>query len=80
MNVLRGYVYESRNPYMPIVAIIFDERDNIIGTKVVDSDEEGLKFVATGVAACDHAGQVCANIAGSSLAGHRSAAFSDSAA
>jgi hypothetical protein len=78
MNVLRGYVYESRNPYMPIVAIIFDEHDNIIGTKVVEDDEEGLQFVAAGVAACDHAGQVCANIAESQLAGHRSTAFSDS--
>jgi hypothetical protein len=80
MNVLRGYVYESKNPYMPIVALIFDERDNVIGTKVVESEEEGSKFIAAAVAACDHAEQVCSNMAGAPRAGQRSTAFNGSPA
>lgn len=55
MGVLRGYVYESISPYMPIVALIFDETDNLIGTKVVETAEEGAKFIASAVTACNRA-------------------------
>ncbi|GLS20259.1 hypothetical protein GCM10007874_32760 [Labrys miyagiensis] len=53
MGVLRGYVYESISPYMPIVALVFDETDNVIGTRVVETAEEGAKFIADAVAACN---------------------------
>lgn len=46
MSVLRGYVYDSINPNMPIIAAVFDAMDDLIKTKVVESAEEGAKFIA----------------------------------
>jgi hypothetical protein len=46
MSGLRGYVYDSINPDMPIIAAVFDAMDDLIKIKVVGSAEEGAKFIA----------------------------------
>jgi hypothetical protein len=80
MGVLRGYVYESISPYMPIVAVIFDETDSVIETKVVETAEEGAQFISDAVASCNRAGEACGAMAGAPSparagADHRSAAL-----
>jgi hypothetical protein len=63
MNVLRGYIYDSTNPYMPIIAAVFDEQDNVIATKVVENAAQGAQFIGDAIAACDSVTEACTMIA-----------------
>ncbi|GLS19629.1 hypothetical protein GCM10007874_26460 [Labrys miyagiensis] len=63
MGSLRGYVYESISPCMPIVALVFDQTDSVVESKVVDTAEEGAQFIALALTACDRVEEVCGAIA-----------------
>lgn len=46
MKGMRGYLYDSISPDMPIIAAVFDAVDNLVELKIVQSNQEGTKFLA----------------------------------
>ena len=41
----KGFVYESKNADYPILAVIFDSEGFVVRSQVVDTVDEGDKFV-----------------------------------